>query len=366
LVTFNFNLQLFAEAEKTEPATPRKREEARKKGQVAKSADVNAAAVLLVLVIYLYTSRASLLEGVAELFRSLEDHFFWELTGQNLGAVITGTLLTFVQMVLPVFLAAMAVGLAANLAQVGFLFAPEVIKPSLQKINPVEGFKRIFSRRALMELFKALVKVAAVGAVGYLIVRGGLEELLATLFMGSWQTFEVISGLLFRLALAAGGVFAALAAVDFLFQRWDFNENLKMTKQEVKEEFKQTEGDPQVKARLRQLQRQMAQHRMMAQVPEATVVVTNPVHLAVALRYQPEADKAPKVVAKGAGAVAERIKILAKQHRVPVLENKPLARMLFQTVELDEEIPAELYQAVAEVLAFVYSLGRKPDQGKER
>jgi len=353
-----FDLQLFAEEEKTEEATPRKRQEARKKGQVAKSIDVNAVIVLFATVLLIYLMRGSFLNNIAATFNLAAEHFLWQLDFDNTLFLFQESFTLLLQILLPVFAVAVVAAIIANVAQVGFLFAPQLIEPNLNKINPVEGFKRMFSRRALMDLLKSLAKIVITGLIAYFLLRSNLLLLFTAVENSAAQNIELILSLIFKIFLVVGGAFAAIAFIDFMFQRWDFNRNLRMTKHEVKEEFKQSEGDPQIKQRLRQMQRQMAQHRMMESVPQATVVITNPVHLAIALRYDEKIDKAPIVLAKGANAVAERIKEIARQYRIPILENKELARVLFKEVDIGEEIPFQLYQAVAEVLAYVYRLHR--------
>lgn len=219
----------------------------------------------------------------------------------------------------------------------------------------MKGMQRFFSRRALMELLKSLAKVVVVSLVVWQLVKGQFTQLLLTVDMGLPATLDLVSRMVYRVGLGTVAVFLALAAADYVFQRREYQKNLRMTRQEVKEEMKQMEGDPLVRSRLREKQRQLARHRMMHAVPEATVVITNPTHVAVALRYR-EGERAPRVVAKGAGSIAERIKAVARRHNVPVVENPPVARALYRQVELGQEIPVALYQAVAEILARIYKL----------
>lgn len=354
------DLQLFAE-EKSEEATPHRKREARKKGQVARSADLNAAIVLLGVILLLFWSREYYIAKLAGIVRLiLGQRLTMELTEGQLINLFKETLFFFFSVMAPIFLAAMVAGLLVNLSQVGFLFAPYVLTPRLQNINPMEGFKRILSKKALVEMVKALLKVLVVGIVTLNLIGGGFEDLLYIVEMDVFQGFAVATNMIFKVALWAVGIFLAIAVLDFLFQRYEFRQRIKMTKQEVKEEFKQTEGDPQIKARLREKQRELARHRMMQSVPEATVVITNPTHLAIALRYDAETMEAPRVVAKGAGQIAERIVDIAREHEVPVVENKPVAHMLYQQVEIGGEIPVELYQAVAEILAMLYRMGGRP------
>jgi flagellar biosynthetic protein FlhB len=358
----NFDLQLFNE-EKTEEATPRRREEVRKKGQVAKSADLNGAIVLLAVVVLLYYLRGYFTTQFAGYFTYLFDALSGEevkhFTEENLFSLILYTVLFFFKLMAPVLAGAMVIGMAINFAQVGFLFAPEVVKPKLENINPLSGFKRMFSKRALMELIKALLKVILIGVIVYLTLKDNLENLLYLFYMEISQSFNFVANIVFDLAKNAVGAYFIIGVIDYLFQRREFKQNIMMSKQEIKEEFKQTEGDPQIKAKLREKQRQMAMHRMMESIPEATVVITNPTHIAVALQYSTASSSAPRVVAKGAGSIAERIKERAKEYKVPIVEDKPLARFLYHNVDLGKEIPAELYQAVAEILAMLYKAGRR-------
>jgi len=260
----------------------------------------------------------------------------------------------FAVVTFPVFLTAVAAGIIINYVQSGFIFATEPLKPQLSRINPVEGFKRIFSRRALFDLVKSLLKVVLVGAVAYLYVKQKLDVLLLSLYQNAAQVWETASSLILGLAIRVGIAFFALAVADYVFQRRQHLQNLRMTRQEVKEELKQYEGDPQVRSRMRERMRRLAMHRMMESIPQATVVITNPTELAVALRYRDGEDEAPVVVAKGAGVVARRIREKAKEHHVPIVENKTVARMLFTQVEIGQAIPVEMYQAVAEILAVIY------------
>lgn len=258
----------------------------------------------------------------------------------------------------PVFLTAVLTGLAVNYLQVGFLFTTEPLAFKLERLNPVEGFKRVASRRSLFELVKAVLKVGVVGFVAFQFIRSRLEELLLVLYLDASGFWHTISSLSLALSLRIGAVFLILAVLDYLYQRYEHQRNLRMTRQEVKEEVKQQEGDPQLRARLRERQRKVAMQRMIQEVPRATVVITNPTELAVALRYREGEENAPVVVAKGAALVARRIRETAEKHGVPLVENRAVARLLYDKVEVGQEIPVELYQAVAEILAIVYSLRR--------
>ena len=278
------------------------------------------------------------------------------LTPGNIGSLSLAVFGDYFLLTLPLFLTALLTGLLVNYLQVGFLFTAEPLNPQLSRLNPVEGFKKNFSKRSLFELVKLLLKIFLVGLVVFLFIRNNLETLLLTLYQDAGGLWQTVSSLTLNMSLRIAVVFFALSLMDYLYQRYEYNQNLKMTKQEVKEEFKQSEGDPQLRGRLREQQRKIAMQRMMHDVPSATVVITNPTALAVAIRYREAEDEAPVVVAKGAALMAKRIREVAAEHGVSLVENKQVARMLYDQVEIGQEIPVELYQAVAEILALVYKL----------
>ena len=249
-----------------------------------------------------------------------------------------------------------AAALAASLVQHGFLFAPERLKPDLKKISPIAGMKRLFSLRSVAEFLKGLLKIAIVGTVAVLLMLPVISELPSVPDKSVADNLGMIHALAVRMLAGVVAVLALIAGLDFMYQRFEHSKKLRMTKQEVKDEYKQTEGDPHVKARLRAIRIERARQRMMQAVPEADVVITNPTHYAVAIKYDVEEMPAPKVVAKGVDQLAERIRAVAEEHGVPIVENPPLARTLHAAVDLDEEIPAEHYRAVAEVIAYVMRL----------
>lgn len=345
--------------ERTERATPRRREEARKRGQVPRSADLTSALALLAGTFFLpwyANSAATKLWGYLE--RTFREPLPHDLTSPQVLelAWVSGT--TFLQLTLPILGLFLLVGVASTLLQAGVVFAPAVLKPDLRRIDPIAGFQRLFSRRGLFETAKALMKIAIVLAVTYPLIRRDLPRYADLTGAEPVIIAQALGQSIRDLALRIGAAYLALSVLDYGYQRWDLEQRLRMTRHELKEELRQTEGDPEIKARLRRLQRQYAMRRMMAQVPTATVVVTNPTHLAVALRYEPTTMRAPVVVAKGAGAVAERITGIARQHAIPVLRNQPLAQALYRTVEVGQEIPVTLYEAVADIIAYVYQLRR--------
>jgi flagellar biosynthetic protein FlhB len=259
----------------------------------------------------------------------------------------------------PIMLAVFVVAILSNLMQVGFIFAWEPLAPKLSRISPIKGMGRVFSKQTMMELFKSVAKLVLVGVIAYWTVKGEMDNIVSIGGTGIIGIALYISKVIFKIFFFVCLAMIFLAALDYAFQKWQFEQQLKMTKQEVREEFKRTEGDPLVKSRIRRVQQEVARRRMMQEVPKADVVVTNPIHLALALRYDSAVMTAPRVVAKGAGHLAERIKTLAKEHNIPVVEDKKLAQDLYKMVDLGAEIPSIFFQAVAEVLAYVYRLKGK-------
>lgn len=350
-------LQFFAE-EKTEEPTPKKRRDSRQKGQVAKTAEFNTA----LLILFGFAALIGLARYIGSRMQSLTLHTWQqhavslEFTESSIYLLFRNLMWEALLIVGPLFLVTLIVGIGANLAQVGFLLTGEPLQPKFERINPLNGLKRIFSKRALVELVKALLKVILVGSVVYSILRGNLDLFPSLMLMRPLDAVALTGQIALRLGLWAGGVMVAIAFADYAFQRYEHNQSLRMTKKEVREEHRQMEGDPLIRSRMRQRQREIATNRMIAEVAKADVVITNPVHLAIALRYTPEQDEAPVVVAKGAGHVARRIREEAEKHDVPIVQNVDLARTLFEAVQVGGFIPADLYRTVAEVLAFVYRL----------
>jgi len=323
-----------------------------------KSADLGSAANLLAMVLVFLAAGQLMFDYFGLMLTRFLGMAIPASEPANVEALMLAAMGDYFLLMSPAFLTAVLSGLAVNYLQVGFLFTAEPVAFKLERLNPVEGAKRVFSRRALFELAKAVLKVALVSLVAFLFVRSRLESLFTVQYLDVAGMWQKLSHLSLSLSLWIGVVFLTLAVLDYLYQRYEHHTNLKMTKQEVKEEAKQMEGDPQLKARLRERRRRMVTQRMMQEVPRATVVITNPTELAVALRYREEEESAPVVVAKGAALMARRIRELAAEHGVPQVENKPVARLLYDQVEVGQEIPVELYQAVAEILAIVYSLRR--------
>lgn len=343
--------------ERTEAATPRRREQAREEGQVVKSREVVSSALFLGNLLFFSIAGTALYQHMIYMTReTLSRLADTEVSVSGVYAVLTDMLNHLAMMLVPLFLTLMVLAVAVNLMQTGVLFTPKALEFKGSRINPWEGLKRMFSLQAVHELFKSLVKIGIVGYIGYTTIAADIVHV----FPLSQQVLEDILAFLgrstLRLGLHTSYAMVALAVLDYGFQRWHYEKGLRMTTQEVKEERKETEGDPQIKARVRGIMHEMARKRMMEEVPKADVVVTNPTHLAVALRYRREEMPAPTVIAKGAGYVAERIRAIAREHHVPVVENRAVARSLYQTVELGATIPETLYKAVAEILAYVYRL----------
>ncbi len=346
--------------EKSEAPTQRRLQEARKKGDVARSMEVPSAAVLLSGLITLYYTSDYMFDRMGRMLTHfLANLHTIEIVPANMAALTRESILTTALILGPVMGVILVMALIANYAQVGVLFTTEKITPNLEKINPIKGFSNIFSKQTLAIMVKSIAKLVIVGYVAYHEVEKALPGILPLMDQPPYQILAFMGRVAFWIFLKAALIIAVLAAIDYGFQRWQFMEKMKMTKQEIRDEAKQTEGDPHVKGRIRAIQMEMARRRMMAEVPKAHVVITNPTRLAIALRYDGLTMTAPTVVAKGAGVIAQRIKEIAAEHGIPLVENKPLAQALYKSVELDETIPANLFQTVAEVLAYVYSLKKK-------
>lgn len=349
--------------EKTEKPSARRLADARKKGNVAKSTDTNTAIVLFGGVLLLKAWGPGMgLQASAMTATWLSDLPAGEFTTGMLGTYLTSGLWAMVSLASPFLLTMLAVGLLVNYLQVGVLFTLEPLVPRFDKINPLTGFQRLFSRRSFVEVGKSLFKMAVVGYVAYASILNHYPELANAAVMAPGVAASLVGGVAWEIAWKSTFALFLMAILDLFYQRYEYERGLKMTKQEVKDEAKQSEGDPHVKGRIRRLQREAARRRMMSEVPTATVVITNPTHYAVALRYDREAMAAPVVVAKGVDAVAQRIKAVASEAGVPLVENVPLARALHKQVELEETIPEELYAAVAEVLVMVDKLNRRAER----
>ncbi len=350
-------MPIFRDDDRTEPATPKRREEAREKGQVAKSREIPSAFIILggTLVIYFaghYMQNRLLITTQRFLSQSGE----LKLTDTNLYHLGIFVIRDCTLTLLPILISLIVIGILSNYFQTGLLLSTKPLEPDLNRINPINGLKRIISLTAFVELFKSILKLLIIGFVSYKIIKSELPHLAILAAVPCHQIFAYTFKVAFKICFYTGLVLCVLSVFDYFYQRYEYEQNLKMTKQEVKEEFKEREGDPKIKGRIRRMQMEMVRKRMLQEVPKADVVITNPTHLAVALKYDYAKMVAPKVVAKGAGYLAQKIKEMAIQNGVVIVENKWLARTLYKTVEIDEYIPPMLYQAVAEILAYVYRL----------
>ncbi len=340
--------------EKTEEPTPKKIEDAKKEGNVPKSMDTSGFITLLVAVVAFIALTGWILDRLESLYRYYFHYVGVELTPSLILEITVHTIIQLFIMILPLAVPVAIAGMLGAWAQFGFIFTTKPLVPDLTKIDPIKGAKNLFSLKKLVEGFKITVKVGAVFAVAFSVFLGFIEELVSVSHAPLAQQIAWLSDRAMILAAVMLVLLMVLALIDLLFVRYNYFKGLRMSKQEIKDEMKQMEGNPEIKAKIRQIQMEMARRRMLAEVPNADVVITNPTHFAVALRYNEEKGHAPKVIAKGADLVAQRIKEIAREHHVQIVENPPLARELYQQVDIDQEIPEQFYQAVAEVLAFVY------------
>lgn len=349
-----------ASDEKTEEATPKRKSDARKKGQIARSKDVGLAitfiATILVIVILSDTVVGSFKKNIIYF---LSEAGSIELTNGTVKGLTSLVLSKMATTLLPIVLPIMLAGVAASLMQSGFLIVKDAIKPSLGKLNPINGFKNMFSKRSAVELIKNLISISIIVYLAYSYVKDNFYKILniGNLYLPTMgvEVKSLLLGIFYRIAIFV----VAVAAIDYLVQVLLHKKEMRMTKEEIKEEYKQMEGDPQIKSKIKQKQREMSRRRMIDSVGDATVVITNPTHLAVAIKYEEGNMEAPQVVAKGADLLAMKIKEKARESDVPIIENKPLARMIYEQVEIDKYIPQDMYQAVAEILAMVYKLDKK-------
>lgn len=352
-------LFIFAAEDKTEEATPQKLQESKKKGQVAKSKEVGLALNLLMTTLIISFLGQYAMDNLQNVMTGFLRNFMdINLTYKNLFYISLTVVMKFAVIILPLITPIMVMGIFANFIQTGFIFTKETLKPDIKKLNPISGFKKIFSTRTLVELVKDLALVNVVGYVGYRFLKKNYMTILNLNNLRFSVMLEAFRGIVVKVFFNITLVMIFIAVADFIFQKRKYKKDMKMSKQEVKEEYKQQEGDPQIKGKIRQKQREMAMRRMMQSVPDATVVITNPTHIAVALKYEEGLGVAPMVVAKGADYVAYKIKEKARESKIPIIENRPLARMIYEKVELEEEIPAEMYEAVAEILAFVFKFNK--------
>src|ERR1035437_175610 len=344
-----------ADPGKTENATAKKKEEARKKGQVARSVEINVVLNVLASFLVLKTAGDYIMHNLKEL-----SIYFWgniltfSIDPNTMTSFITFVVIRIILIMLPLLAVVFVIAILSNVLQFGFLITFESMKPSFDRVNPASGFKRIFlSKRIIFELVNATFKIAVISYILYSTSKKILNEIFLTPLMDINTYFLFAADSIYKLAMKVVVAFIVFSIIDYLFQKYEFEDSLKMSKQEVKDELKQMEGDPLIKSRIRQIQRELARKRMISEIPQADVVITNPTHVAVALRYKEGEDDAPRIVAKGINLMAETVKQIARDNRVSIVENPPLARTLVK-LEVGWSVPPDLFQAVAEVLAFVY------------
>lgn len=361
-----YNLQWFAKdgegGEKTEPATAKKLREAREDGKVAKSKELTAAFDLIVLFLVLKVFISMIGEGFLETFyyvyKLIPD--FLEMNAKDFSAQAVSSFfwavcVQMLKIVAPFFVFGFVVTILVSILQVGWKVTTKPMQPKLDRFNPINGFKRIFSKDSVFELFKSILKIGVIIYVAYTSIRDKADTIFLLYDIPLNQAIALCGDVIINAGFKISLVYLVVGIADFAYQKFRFNEEMKMTKQEVKDEYKNTEGNPEIKGRQRQRMRDASRRRMMQDVPKADVVITNPTHFAVAIKYEPEVNRAPVVLAKGEDYLAQKIKEAAREHNIEIVENKPLARMLYANVEIGSEIPPELYQAVAEILAMVYN-----------
>ncbi len=346
--------------ERTEQATPKKKQEAREKGNIPRSNEVNSAVILLISGLGFVIFGKHMFNGIKVFISSIfRDFGTIELTVNNMPQLAQDAGIAFAFILGPFLLTIMVAGVAANVIQSGVTISTQSIEPKLEKISPISGFKRLFSLRSFVELIKNVLKMTVIVIVGYITIKGEMDEFFKLVNQDISQITAFIGSLSLKLIFRVGMVFILLAILDFAYQKYEYEKNLRMTKQEIKEEMKQSEGDPLVKSRIRAIQREQARNRMMSDVPTADVVITNPTHYAVALKFDSNKMSAPIVVAKGMRKIALKIREIAKENDIPIIEKPIVARLLYKTAEVGHEIPVELYQVVAEILAQVYQMKKK-------
>ncbi|WP_379151374.1 flagellar biosynthesis protein FlhB [Paenibacillus sp. sgz5001063] len=356
---YRLNLQHFG-GDKTEKATPKKRQDARKKGQVAKSAELSGAVVLLSALLTLRMFGSFIKERIVTLYTDVfQNRMLMQVTPENVSEMFKSYGLQMLILLAPLFLITFVLALVANLAQVGFMATSEGLTPKFSKINPIKGFKNIFSMRSFVEFLKSIFKLVLIAYLVYSTLWRQKESFAALSHVNAEGAFRFAAKLTMSLGIKIGAALLIMAALDYIYQKYEHEKSLKMSKQDIKDEYKKMEGDPIIKGKIRERQRRMAMQRMMQEIPKADVIITNPTHFAVALKYDGSQMEAPQIIAKGQDHVALRIRELAKEHGVMTMENKPLARALFQRAEIGDVVPADLFQAVAEVLAYVYKLKGK-------
>ncbi len=347
-------------SEKTEPATAKRRRDSREEGQVAKSTEVNSLVLFAAGLFALSFFAPVMLRHYREtLSYALATCGTQETTQGDVLNLVTLYLTKVIVILAPLLAMIFVAAILANALQVGFMFSTKAISPDFSRIDPLKGFRNMFSKNKIGDLVKGVIKIFVIGYTAYRTVLNRIGRFPELLDQSVYDILLFKAFMIYKVMFNVILVYIIIAMLDYAFQRWQYEENMKMTKQEVKEELKQQEGDPQVKGRIRSVQRELARRRMMKDVEKAEVIVTNPIHLAVALQYDMEKMDSPMVVAKGARLIAERIKAIAKENNIPIVEDKPLAQSLYRSVEIGEFVPMELFKAVAEILGYVYKISKK-------
>lgn len=347
--------------EKTEQPTSKRRKDARKEGNVFQSREVATVVILLGVFCVIRIM-------IPSIYGNARQYLYWLFDGvaKEPGDFLSYqlflvTALTIMKCALPLLLTAWVLGIISHGTQTKFNVAFKALRPKFSKLNPLKGIKKLFSLKNVVELLKSMIKISLLLILLYQILRDDMGQMASMTDMGVMSSAILMLNMIFSLVIKVCIAFTVIAFFDFLYQRWQYEKDLKMTKQEVKDEYKQTEGNPEIKGRIRRVQRQMAMSRMMQKVPEADVIIRNPTHFAVAIQYDPDKHAAPVVLAKGQDELALRIVRVGEEHGVFVIENRPLARALYASCDLDREIPAEFYGAVAEVLVYIYRAGNRED-----
>lgn len=346
-----------ANSDKTEQPTQKKKNDERKKGNVAKSRELSNAFTLVGAVLCIYIMTSGTIKSLKIFIASfLNMDFKGEISGGILGEMFKSGIYTFFKIFLPLGMIILVMGVTSHVIQSGFLFSGEAIKPKFSKLNPINGLKNMFSQQAVFNFLKNTVLLIALSYIGYSFIKSNYYNILKVGDVYFPYLLYSVIDIIKKLFNIAVIIAVVIGVCDFAYQTYSHKQKLKMTKQEVKEEFKQMEGDPLIKSQIRQKQRQLSGERMIQNAKEATVIITNPTHLSIAIKYERNMDSAPIVVAKGADILAMKIREIAKENHIPIIENKPLARMIYKEVEVDEEVPKDMYEAVAQVLVAVYKI----------
>lgn len=351
---------LLSMSDKTEEPTPKKKKDARKQGNIAKSAEVNKAMTFIAILVVIYMMSGSIISELQGfIVNILSGDFSMTMNDNTIRILMFKVMMSFMKIVLPISLIIMVFGILGSLIQTGLFFSMESLKPKFSKLNPLTGLKNMFSMKAIVNLIKSMVVICIMIYLGYSFMSKNFEGIIKSGDIYLPYMFNIVLDLIKSILTSITLAVAVVAALDYGYEKFSHKKGLKMTKQEVKEEYKQMEGDPHIKGKIKQKQRQMANQRMMQAVPSSTVIVTNPTHISIAIRYEQGKDTTPIVVAKGVDEVAFRIREIAKSHDIPIIENVPLARLIYKEVDIDQEIPEEMYKAVAEVLVAVYKIKNK-------